>query len=411
MAFRAPEGYECVAATSTCVEIGSATDAGTDAAIDGGAEPGLACGDPQLIAESFNGGFPWWSAQNLGVDGDFAINGGRLRIDAPSELGVPATLFDEFHTTLRGNRLTVELNTVDNADFELVFFETGHVRVVVEDTMQIGEVALGGSTSRDVIAFDPSVHKFFSVAESDGVMSADVSSDGLSWTTIHSRAADFDREFGHYGVSAFSHGVSGFIEVDNINGGGPPATEACLLDRLETFDASIVDPFFTGFEVDCARAVTGGTQRWTLSNEVGAKPGCRIDTSFRVDLRGQALAVENVMFPPDNGTYYHLRIRAEGGSASFYTSGGTLHAEVCTPNCVELATSPLDLTVNRFWRIRSEVSAQALVFEVSVDGSTWTELTRKTEAFDVSAVASELRFGSDRPSNAVVEVGSFGFMP
>ena len=308
--------------------------------------------------------------------------------------------------------LSVELNSISGTDFQLGFFEVGWVLVYLSETQLTGEVGYGGTTTRDVIDFDPLVHKFFAVAEQDGIMSAEVSNDGVSWTPLHERAADFDLEFGHYELNAISRGTSGFVELDNVNGGGQPTDVACALDTRETFDQTALDPAFTGYTLDCSQSVVGGVQRWALSNTGGAQPSCGIESAYRVDVRDRALGVENVSFPQGPlGQYTDLGIAGDGGEAVLYVFDNIIRAQYCDPDCFEVGSATLDETAHKYWQIRSDTVADELLFEGSPDVVIWTGLAAVREPFELGVATTTVQFGNSVPSNAVWEIDNFSVSP
>jgi len=405
-----PDGFFCV--DQVCREQ-PGQDGGVDGpGADGDVPSGVRCGAPALISDDFSSGIPWWSFVFEDDGGSVSVAGGGLVIVAPPTAGDAAFIGDSYHTTIIGNRMSVEITDVVDAEPVIVWVEDRTLELELVGANLIGSMNYGGSTTSGSVPYDPVAHRFWSFAEADGVVSIEVSADGVAWTTVHSRQADVGLKFGHFEVALRSTGAAaGTARFDNLMEGGPPAATACTIAAdAETFDDSLLEDDYVDIaNEDCGRNITGGRIRFALSNAGGAQPSCGVDTKWRVDLRDSSFGVEVVSAPPDeSGLYHYFQLEAPGGKAAFYIDSGSLYAEYCAPGCFDLGAVAVDPVAQRFWRFRVE---GALSLEVSPDRVTWTTLGEVATPFDLGAVQVNYRFGNNGPSSAVLELDNFGPMP
>ncbi len=408
--YTCPDGVSCPDG-QTCVANICRSEPLLDAGLpdSGGGQPAIDCGEVDLLGYDFRSGMPWWAETN--TDGSTVpMPNGVLRIETPAIAGNEFSFLDQFHTALKGQRFIAEVKSVIAAEPTIRFSEENTVKMSLEGTLLVGTIGYGEQTTTGSIPFNPSKHRFWSIVESDGTLSTQVSSDGLVWQDVHSRIVTIDKNYGHFSLLVRSLGTPGSVEFDNLMGGQKPQTTTCTLSaRADLSDPSLGPNYFTVGNEGCATQTTNNRLVWTHSNEAGTMPYCTLEPIYLINLRGNTLGVENALFPTDrSGMFHAYQLVGEGGQAAFFVENGYLKADYCDPDCTFLAEQPLDPIAHRFWRFRGDGS---LLWEVSPDGTNWTRLAIVEDHFNLGVVQAEYTWGASTPGSGTLEIANFGPMP
>jgi hypothetical protein len=380
--------FRCVATTEcddgyACVD-GACVAGGDDGGDDDGFVP--ACGSAAYLSDDFGqASLPQWELTSVG-DIDVFGEGGEL-VFAPgsSDPDVYGEAFVDRAYDLREGRVEVAiaqatsgkmaLRAADSIDETVAEIQIDGDALV----LSLGEADDGEPPS---VPYDAEAHRHLRLRGTGGTLFWETSPDRASWTIQREEA--MPEALGYATIALRGYGVADPAEeearFDDLN---PVVRQPTWCSPAE-FDDDFAD-FDARWEPisqdGCVVAVTGGNTRFAVD---GTTRWCRMVARRPVDARGVTVAVH----VSDVGTadvYLGLITATEEielqGNADFQALRDN---ELVVP---DVALSPIVYT---WWRLRT--GADTVAYEVSDDGTTWTELAT---IVDVPGLAeSRLEFGA-----------------
>lgn len=184
--------------------------------------------------------------------------------------------------------------------------------------------------------------------------------------------------------------------TDGPDGAMPPASCGGIALLRDSFDGNGVGPYWLDF-ADTGATVTeaGGHLVVNLPASSTAYAGYR--GRFYYDLRGSAITARVAQVGGANNI---LEVRNQfGNAAQLVYDGADVYAGIFNaPGAGTLAQRPWN-PAETFWRIRED--AGMIVWELSTDGQSWSELHRRAAPFAIEHVQGVLAAGDSGPAPSV----------
>jgi hypothetical protein len=346
------------------------------------------CGTTNLLANDFEGDtlnevdwYRWGGVDITQVDG-------RLQVAQPD----PAFYYEGGYETqrwylLRGSRVFVEVPDYDTTKDGAVVFEVEaadnpDARFELQGTELRLDYAYAGDRHRlATLAYDPAVHRFWQVRETEGSLYWETSPDGETWEIQASTSSLPFSDLARVKLLAFLPPDAGPVFFDNLNGGAIAQEESwCAIDSIsDDFDDGLVGPAWSAWDSgSCSFFERDGVLLFEYTPD--GDGDCGYASATRYDLTGTAVAIEvpevdatglvRTVFELDflNGnwmTWEHLNL-----------SEMEPNRLVCRNNILGADATPCSLVydkdLHRWWRFRHDDAENLVHWETSPDGKQWT---------------------------------------
>jgi hypothetical protein len=382
---------------------------GTGASGGGGAGNSSPCGSVDLLGDNFDDGVPplGWHVTlsgNAGID----ETGGATLLTLPTDgNGGEILSHTERYYDLRGHRLFVEVPTMVNvatdtgAWFGFAYDENGtqSVDIVQAQGTLWAESSVGGvHTDLAQIAYDPDVHRWWAFREQGGTLHVETSSDGVSFEVLASRevALLFPVDAISPAIGAWDSGTPspGVARFDNLQGGVAPTEHYCPAPSFsDNFDDNVMPHEWAArawTDSECSFVEQGG--RLVFNHTGAAQVSCGTETAHGYDLTETSATIEvaAVQGSDDPELYAWFELLYDDERAvEFDIAGGVLRCNYYVGgNQITPASTPYDPNQHRWWRISEH--AGNIIWEVSPDGTTWTQRHQMPAPIPFDALDVEL---------------------
>jgi hypothetical protein len=181
--------------------------------------------------------------------------------------------------------------------------------------------------------------------------------------------------------------VGGFCEASSDGGADPDAAPAAACGNLtllqDTFDVAGVGAYWYDFaDTGAGIGESGGQLVININANVNAYAG--YIGRFLFDLHGAWYEGEvSAVFPTGSNTILEVRNYLGNVIQLVHQDGMIAAATYNAPGATTYLERPWN-PAERFWRIGEE--GGDLVWQLSTDGDTWTDLNRRAPPFDISHV-------------------------
>ena len=382
----------CLAAEEIC---GNRADDDCDGLVDEGCA--TACGSLAGFRDDFDDparGLGWEprAAGGIATEAD-----GFLTLQAPAGSG-EVSYFSSEALALQGGRVSVEIlgmvDTSTSASFLLSVVRNGVGYVNLRQTQGVltveqGTLA-GDYTAIASLPYEPGPHRWWRLTFDDENGAAEVSADGVAWTSLATFSLPFPADLVHVGLIARGSEApsAGQARVDNFNGSGAGGLSNCPIDGLaDDFDDGVIGPLWDRSFTSGGAVLTEVAGDVVLTPAPGVAGAAGLYSSNRYDLRERSITARvTQVLAPSTSTESVLRLISGANEAFFLVRNNRLIALVAQNGSNVLTDVPYSASLHRCWRFRE--SAGTLTWETAGGTCTaFSTLASMAITFDTSSVS------------------------
>lgn len=317
---------------------------------------------------------------------------------------------------IRGSRVFVEVpqttSVATHAQTDIQILGPNEEFAIIEEagTLSVEKFVGAAQTTLGATSYVAAQHRWWQIRESAGTLYFEASPDGLTYTQLATAPTpswasivDVALEAGAYQTET-NPGTARFAQ---INGGTASGTWCKASTQRDNFNSGTIgrdwaNSFMTN---GCTYAESGGGVSFTLA--ANKTQDCGLVSASGFDLTSDAVFTALTTAPTANANIFTF-LRASnlaGDNVEVALIGSTIvSAQNVGGTFTQLSTAAYDPVAHQYWQLAE--SSGTLRWQVSPDGSTWTNLHAQAPPF--SLVGVNLSIGTGTTAN-VASPGSAGF--